>query len=255
MTVSILVVSEGSLMREAFVKLLSADPEITVVGEASSGAEALERAQALAPHVVLMDLSMAGMDGVTATRLMKEKVPDVKVILIGASSDEDTIVGAVRAGARGYVSKSSDGTALLTQIKRAASGGVALSEAMTTKLINAIANEQILADISNNGPSAREREVLALICEGATNKGIAATLVVSENTVRAHVRSLMQKLDAGNRTQLAIYALHNGMDGNQGAQAVKPVTVQRPTLYSTLGRRGILSSTLGTALPARRAMA
>jgi DNA-binding NarL/FixJ family response regulator len=253
MTVKMLVAAEGSLMREAFVRLLSADPEIDVAGEASSGQEALESVRLLAPQVVLMDLSMQGMDGIETTRLIKAQAPDVKVILIGASTDEGAVVEAVRAGARGYVSKSTDGDALIALIKRTASGGVGLSDAMTAKLISALAVEQVTEDIPTAGPSAREREVLALVREGATNKAIAQVLKVSENTIRAHIRSLMQKLDAENRTQLAIYAMRNGIERESSARTRESMSpgARRPVMVSGASPRGILTPASTDALPTR----
>jgi two-component system nitrate/nitrite response regulator NarL len=211
MSVRILVVAEHTLVREAIVKLLGADHETEVVGEAANGPEAIDKMRDLAPHVVLMDLSMTGMDGIEATRLLKAESPDTQVILVGGSADEETIVEAVRAGARGYITKNTDGSALLEQVKRAKAGGVALSDDMTAKLIDALSREKPANGAPNGNLSAREKEVLGLLCQGATNKEIASTLFVSENTVRAHVRSLMQKLDADNRTQLAIYAMHHGI--------------------------------------------
>ncbi len=253
MTVNILVVADSALVREAFVNLLSADNEIHVIGEASTGEEALEKARSLAPHMVLMDLPTQGTDSVAIVRQLVGEVPDVKVILVGAASDEDTFVEAMRAGARGYLSRSNTGTTLLDQIKRTAAGGIALSEAMITKLVNALANKQAVATTSDRSPSAREREVLALLCEGTTNKEIASILVVSENTVRAHVRSLMQKLDAQNRTQLAIYAMHNGMEREKEAypRLAASAAAKTALLSSPRPANGLLSSLSRTAIPAK----
>ncbi len=211
MSVRILVVAEHTLVREAIIKLLEEEAETEVVGEASSGPEALIKVRSLSPQVTIMDLSMSGMDGIEATRLIKAESSETQIILVGGEADQDTIVEAVRAGARGYITKNTDGAALMDQIKRAKSGGVALSDDMTAKLIDALSREKSSNGSSSGNLSAREKEVLGLLCQGATNKEIASTLFVSENTVRAHVRSLMQKLDADNRTQLAIYAMNHGI--------------------------------------------
>lgn len=217
MSVRIMVVAEHTLVREAFVKLLGSDSDTEVVGEAANGPEALSMTRTLHPHVVLMDLSMASMNGIEATRLIKRESPDTQVILVGGSADEESIVEAVRAGARGYITKNTDGAALMDQIRRARSGGVALSDDMTAKLIDALSREKPANGQSNGNLSAREKDVLALLCQGSTNKEIASALFVSENTVRAHVRSLMQKLDADNRTQLAIYAMQHGIGQQEKA--------------------------------------
>ena len=236
MTTKVLVVDDHTLVRQGIVRLLSSDKSLEVVGEASNGFEALEKCKELHPEVVLMDLYMPGLDGISVTRLIKREMPEVQVVLITASPEEEDIVEAVQAGARGYIPKTTDGATMIRQLKQAVLGGVALSEDMTTKLVTALAHKTN----GFNTPGAnsyalltqREKEALALISQGKTNKEIAESLVVSVNTVRAHVRSLMQKLNLDNRTQLAIYGLRQGFGvdadgGRSGSQMMQASHMQQ----------------------------
>lgn len=212
--IRVLVVEDHTLVREGIVKILSSDKGIEVIGEAGNGFEALTKTRELKPDAVLMDLYMPGMDGFAATRLIKREMPQVHVIVLTVSNEEDDILEAVRAGARGYIVKSVDASDLIMQLKQVVSGAVAMSEDMTNKLVTGLARKNHTshepdADL-RTALTQREKEVLALIAQGATNKGIAASLIISEHTVRAHVRSLMQKLNLDNRTQLAVYGIREG---------------------------------------------
>ena len=231
MTTRVLVVDDHTLVRQGIVRLLSSDKQIEVVGEAANGFEALERTKELKPDVVLMDLYMPGLDGVSVTRLIKREMPNIQVVLITASPEEADIVEAVQAGARGYIPKTTDGVTLIKQLKQAVSGGVALSEDMTSKLVMALSHKTNGTTSNGNSSFAlltqREKETLALISQGKTNKEIADALVVSVNTVRAHVRSLMQKMNLDNRTQLAIHGLREGF-GLEGTESRTPASAGAP---------------------------
>jgi len=212
--IKVLVADDHALVRQGMVRVLSADRDLQIIGEASNGIAAIEMARKLKPDVIMADLYMPGLDGIALTRLVKQEMPEVQVVLVTASAKEEDVVEAVRAGARGYILKSSDPTAAIKQIKQAAQGGVALSEDVTMKLVTAIAHK---SEGSSSGTTARyaaltarERDVLALVAQGKTNKEISTALIVSVNTTRAHVRSLMQKLNLENRTQLAIHSLREG---------------------------------------------
>ncbi len=239
MATRVLVVDDHTLVRQGIVRLLSMDKQVEVVGEATNGFEALERAKELQPDVVLMDLYMPGLDGVSATRLIKRELPNTQVVLITASPEEADIVEAVQAGARGYIPKTTDGATLIKQLKQAVSGGVAFSEDMTSKLVIALAHKTNGHTANGNNPFAlltqREKETLTLIAQGKTNKEIADALVVSVNTVRAHVRSLMQKLNLDNRTQLAIHGLREGFGlegGSDGRSTANMPAARRPSVAS-----------------------
>jgi two-component system nitrate/nitrite response regulator NarL len=224
MGIRMLVVEDHTLVRQAIVSLLADDDMIEVVGEASNGSYAVAKACELQPDVVLMDLYMPGIDGIAATRLIKRELPDTQVILLTVSNDENDILKAVQAGARGYILKNSDATSVIQQIKQVISGRVALSDVMVGKLLCGLANDHPAALADTTQPiTPREREVLELISHGTTNKEISTALSISENTVRAHVRSLMQKLNLYNRTQLAVYKIREGFglaSGNHRNQDV-----------------------------------
>ena len=214
MTARLLVVDDHTLVRQGIVKLLAAQDDLEVVGEASNGFEAVTKARELNVDAVLMDLYMPGLDGVAATRLIKGELPNAEVIVLTASDDEDDLFEAIQAGARGYILKSIDNEGFIRQLQQVLTGSVGMAEDLTTKLVTGLARRGSGTLGSNRTEqeaiTAREKEVLGEIAKGATNKDIAATLYISENTVRAHVRTLMQKLHMENRTQLAVYGVHEG---------------------------------------------
>ena len=218
MTTRVLVVDDHVLVRQGIVRLLQDEADIEVVGEASNGFEAVNKAVDLEADLVLMDLYMSGLDGVAATRLIKRQLPNVEVIIVTASDEEDDLLEAIQAGARGYVIKSVDISDLVQQIRQVIIGGVGMTAELTTKLVTGLArkgSKSLNADLTKRDSlTGREKEVLGLIAQGATNKEIAASLTISENTVRAHVRTLMQKLNLDNRTQLAVYGVHEGLTVN-----------------------------------------
>jgi two-component system NarL family response regulator len=216
MRIRLLVAQNSTLLRQGLIRLLSGDRDIEVIGEASNGVEALQKTKEIRPDAVLLDRNLPGLDGIAATRLITREVPGTKVVLLSfADGGEDqSVLEAVRAGARGYVTQATSAANLIQHIKQVVAGGVALSDEITSKLLDSLARDLDVIDGSRSEPDAlltsRERAVLNLICQGAPNKEIASTLFISENTVRAHVRSLMQKMKADNRTRLAIQAVKYG---------------------------------------------
>ena len=214
MTVRLLVVDDHTLVRQGIVKLLEGVDQIEVVGEACNGFEAVSKARELDVDAVLMDLYMPGLNGVAATRLIKRDLPAVEVIVLTVSEEEDDLFEAIEAGARGYILKSIDTFGLIRQLRQVLSGGVAMNDDLTSRLVTGLARRGSGSlRPGRAGPedfTNREREVLTQISKGASNKDIASTLVISQNTVRAHVRTLMQKLHVENRTQLAVYGVYEG---------------------------------------------
>ena len=223
MTVRLLVVDDHTLVRQGIIKLLEGVDQIEVVGEACNGFEAVSKARELDVDAVLMDLYMPGLDGVAAARLIKRDLPDVQVIMLTVSEEEDDLFEAIQAGARGYIMKSVDTFGLIRQLKHVLSGGVAMNDDLTSRLVTGLARRG--SGTTNRAPSVkeeftvREKEVLSQIAKGASNKEIASVLIISQNTVRAHVRTLMQKLHVENRTQLAVYGVYEGYanDGRKSA--------------------------------------
>lgn len=214
MVTRLLLVDDHALVREGVAKLLSDHKEFEVVGETNNGFDAVTMARDLEVNVVIMDMYMPGIDGVSTTRLIKRDLPDVEVIMLTASDDDSDLLEAIQAGARGFVLKQADLKTLVEQLKQVLSGQVGMSADLTTKLVTGIAQRNargVSSDADEVEPlTEREKDVLALISQGSTNKEIAGDLFISENTVRAHVRSLMQKLHRENRTQLAVYGVHHG---------------------------------------------
>lgn len=208
----VLLADDHLLVREGIAKILSTHPEFEIVGEADDGAEAVDKARQLRPDVVLMDLRMPRMQGIAAIRLMKEEMPEICVIALTVSDDEEDITGAMRAGARGYILKSADASQVTHQILQAMSGTVALSADLTTRLVSGLGRRAPgpFAPPSSTELTDREKEVLGLVAKGLSNKTIAITLTISEHTVRAHLRALMQKLNMENRTQVAVSAIRQG---------------------------------------------
>jgi len=222
MAFKILVVDDHSLVRQGIIRLLKTDKDIEVVGEGDNGYNALEKAEQLKPDVILMDLYMPGLDGIAATRLIKKNMPDVCIIILTVSEEEEDIMEAVYAGAQGYILKNTDPSSFVQQVKGAFTGEVALGSDMVKRLITAMRHKSKTPSNQktdqHNTLSDREKEVLALISKGLTNKEIAASLYISINTTRTHIRALMQKLNLDNRTQLATYAMREGLTGTSTSE-------------------------------------
>jgi len=190
---------------------LSLDAELEVVGEAEDGSVALRQAKELHPDVVLMDMLMPVMDGVTATRAIRTECPDTEVIALTSVLDDSSVVGAVKAGAIGYLLKDTNAEELCRAIKAAAAGQVQLSPQAAARLISEVRTP----DVPPTTLSDRETEVLLLIARGMANKEIAAELMIGEKTVKTHVSSILNKLGVQSRTQAALYAAQIGLTALQ----------------------------------------
>jgi len=195
-------------MRAAF----ELEPDITVVGESSNGAEALAKMSVLAPQVILMDVRMEKMGGIEACREIKSRYPDVHVLMITSYSDDKAVVASILAGASGYLLKNVSRTELLRAIRLVASGQSLLNPDATkqaTTRLTTLATGGIQAQAPGDELTEREREVLALIARGYTNKQIAETLVVSEKTARNHVSHILEKLGLSRRSEAAAFAVEH----------------------------------------------
>jgi DNA-binding NarL/FixJ family response regulator len=209
--VRVLVVDDQRLIREGIASLLSIQEGIEVVGTAEDGQEAIEQALALSPHVILMDVRMPVMDGVTATAALARQLPHSQVLMLTTFDDEEYIVKALQAGAKGYLLKDIPVSDLAQAIRLTHSGIYQLDPSVAGKLINAFQRADSSSESVSHHPALeslteREREVLRLIATGATNREIAAQLVVSEGTVKNHVSNILSRLGLRDRTQAAIYA-------------------------------------------------
>jgi len=190
-------------------------PDYDVVGEAATGSEAVELAQRLEPDLVLLDLSLPGIGGLALLRLLGQQQPNMKKIVVTASEDDADILEAVQAGANGYVLKTASVDSLMEQLKDVGTGGVAMTEQVTQKLMHALTKQQSASPLDerqlHQSLKPQDAEILDLVAQGMTNREIAEMLTMSEHTVRAHVRGLMHKLNVENRTQLAVYSTRASM--------------------------------------------
>jgi DNA-binding NarL/FixJ family response regulator len=207
MPIRILIADDHSVVRQGLRMFLSLDPELEVIGEAENGEEAVARARALNPDVVLMDMLMPVMDGVTATTQIRSELPDTEVIALTSVLDDGTVVGAVRAGAIGYLLKDTEADELCRAIKAAAAGQVQLSPDAATRLMREVRTPDEPAQALTD----REGDVLRLLAQGKANKEIAAELTIGEKTVKTHVSNILLKLDVRSRTQAALYAAQHGL--------------------------------------------
>ena len=212
MTVRILIADDHALFRDGLRSLLDAQG-YDVVGEAKNGREAVRLAAELRPDFVLMDVSMPELDGISATRLIASDMPEVKVIILTASEDESKLFDAIKAGAQGFLLKNLEADAFFDMIDRASRGEPALTPALARKLLQEFAKPPeptAPPPTEDEMLTAREREVLELMVEGTTsNRRLAQRLNVSENTVKFHVRNILDKLRVHNRAEVVGYALRN----------------------------------------------
>ena len=211
----ILIADDHALFREGLVALLNAQEDLTVVGEAANGLDALQKARALQPHLVLMDINMPDYDGLDAAMAIKQEMPQVKVMMLTMLSDDEHLFNAIKGGAEGYMLKNVSAREMLEGIRAVFRGEVALSPLLAARIVREFAREpapargmgtQVVEELS-----AREQEVLRLAAGGARNKEIAAALSISEHTAKAHMRSILDKLHVQSRAEAAAYALRKGL--------------------------------------------
>jgi NarL family two-component system response regulator LiaR len=212
-SITVLLVDDHPLVRQGVRAFLETQPDIQVVGDASSGGEALQRAAESAPDVVLMDLLMPGMDGVETTRRLKAISPRSQVIMLTSYHDDGHVLPALRSGALSYLLKDVGADELADAIRKAARGDVVLHPRIAAQVIGALhGNSKPNADNPAEPPlTTREIEVLRLIATGISNAEIAEQLFVSEKTVKSHVSNILGKLHLADRTQAAVYAFRQGI--------------------------------------------
>ena len=226
----VLIADDDHLMRAGIVELLGGDPEMEIVGEASTGREAVERACRLAPDVVLMDVRMPDLDGIAATRELSRAAPGVRVLILTTFEQDDYVFGALRAGASGFLLKRTRPEELITAVHTISAGDALLSPSVTRRVIERMAQQPTpnLADQAKlDALTRREREVLELIARGLSNREIAAALVVEESTVRTHVRRILMKLDLRDRVQVVIFAYETGVNLPAGGATGRANPVNR----------------------------
>ena len=210
MPIRVLITDDHSVVRQGLRMFLGLDPELEVVGEASNGAEAVSMAAELRPNVVLMDLLMPVMDGIAATTAIRKTLPGIEVVALTSVLEDASVVGAVRAGATGYLLKDTDADELRRAVKAAASGQVQLSPQAASRLMR-----EVRAPESPETLTERETDVLRLLAEGQANKEIARSLHIGEKTVKTHVSNILAKLGVQSRTQAALHAMRIGLVATQ----------------------------------------
>jgi DNA-binding NarL/FixJ family response regulator len=212
METTVLLVDDHTILREGLRMVLESQPQIKVVGEASDGREAVDMVDQLRPKVVVMDIAMPGLNGLDATRQIKKRWPDTRVVILTMHENQQYLTQIVRAGATGAVLKRSAGTELLTAVTAAATGHSYFSPSIASMLVDDYRARLDSEDLDNPDIlSDREREVLQLIAEGKTNQEIADSLFLSIKTVQTHRAHILRKLDAHDRTDLVKYAIKMGM--------------------------------------------
>ncbi len=210
-SIRVLVVDDHPIVRDGLKAVLSTQSDFEVVGEASNGAEAVRQAMALQPDVVLLDLEMPDVNGVEALRQLRAQSPDMKVIVLTAFDTDDLIVGAVRAGANGYLLKGAPREEIFQALRVVSEGGSLLQPIVASKLMRHIEERSLERQLPREPLTEREMEVLQLLAQGKMNKEIAAALVISERTVKFHVSAILGKLGAGNRTEAVTMAAQRGL--------------------------------------------
>jgi DNA-binding NarL/FixJ family response regulator len=211
----VLIADDDDLMRAGLVELLTADPDIEIIGQASTGREAVERTRRLAPDVVLMDVRMPDLDGIAATRELSRTTCGARILILTTFEQDDYIFGALRAGASGFLLKRTRPEELIAAVHTIAAGDSLLSPSVTRRVIDRMA-QQPLPELSAHGTlealTPRERDVLELVARGLSNREIAAALVVEESTVRTHVKRILMKLNLRDRVQAVILAYEIGLN-------------------------------------------
>lgn len=211
---SVVIAEDHTILRAGLKALLSADPTFEVIGEADNGRDAIRRVLELKPDLVIMDLSMPGMNGMDALKEIKNRMPEVKTLVLTVHSEEEYVLSSLQAGANGYVLKDATQNELLIAAERVLAGKTYLSPDVTEKVVSSYLN--------TNGPNQepvtrwdtvtqRERQILKLIAEGHTNKSMSDYLCISVKTVEKHRANLMKKLDLHSVSALTTYALEKGI--------------------------------------------
>lgn len=209
----VLLVDDHVLFRKGLASLMASRPEVQVVGEAADGMEALEKTRELRPELVLMDINMPGHNGLWATRLIKQEMPRVRIVMLTVSDEEEDLFEAIKSGAQGYLLKNLRPESLFELLKGVSKGESPVSPVVAAKILKEFKRQVHEAPVPSPGVAltSREREVLQLVASGASNKEIAAHLHITEGTVKNHLHNVLEKLHLENRVQAAAYVLRQGI--------------------------------------------
>jgi DNA-binding NarL/FixJ family response regulator len=211
--VRVVLVDDDDLMRAGLRSVLASDETIEVVGEAADGREAIERIRDLQPHLVLMDIRMPDVDGISATREVLSALPEVKVVVLTTFEQDDYIFDALNAGASGFLLKRTKPEELIAAIHTVAAGDSLLSPSVTRRVIDrmAVQPSAVRASERLDALTPRELEVLELVARGLSNREIADSFVIEESTVKTHVKRILMKLGLRDRVQAVIFAYETGL--------------------------------------------
>ncbi len=209
--ITVLLVDDHAWVRGSVAQALSLSDAIEVIGQANNGEEGVQKAQELSPDVVVMDLDMPVLGGVEATRQIRAAAPSTQVLVLTVSESENDLFAAMAAGAKGYLLKNAGSDDLHTAVLHISQGGVLVSPIMATTMLSQFTEVENKAAKKETGLSAREEEVLQSVAQGASNKEVAATLFITENTVKTHLRNIMEKLHVVNRSQATAFAVRAGL--------------------------------------------
>lgn len=207
MSIRILVVDDHHVVRKGLVFFFRTQPDLEIVGEAANGKEAVELANSLKPDLILMDLVMPEMDGIEATKRIKQQHPDMKIMMLTSFSDQDHVLPALEAGASGFQLKDIQPDELVTSLKKIMNGENQLHPKATSHLMNTFTNRGRQDKGRVEELTKRELDVLQEIAKGKSNKEIASSLFITEKTVKTHVSNVLAKLELADRTQAALYAV------------------------------------------------
>ena len=215
MNINVLIADDHKILREGLASILNNVQGIHVIGQASDGEEAIRMAEELKPHVILMDLEMPYVNGIVATRVVKERIPSIKVLILSAFSEDERILEAMKAGASGYVVKRVGPEDLVAIIKACYQGEILVSPYLANLVLSEHFGSQA-GEGSGGGEfsivlSRQDHTILSLIVEGLSNEKIAELIHVSRDTVKIHIKHIFEKLQVHNRTQAAVVALEKGL--------------------------------------------
>jgi NarL family two-component system response regulator LiaR len=208
-TIRILITDDHAVVREGLRTLIGTEPGMEVIGEAEDGLEAVQKACALRPDVILLDMVMPRMDGLEAIIEIKRECPEARILVLTSFSDDETVFPAIKAGALGYLLKNATPERLLNAIRDVHQGKPSMSSDIANKLMCELQRTSDLPP-TEEPLTEREMDVLRLVAQGLTNQEIAESLVIGDGTVRTHVSNILGKLHLANRTQAALYALREG---------------------------------------------
>lgn len=209
--IQVLIADDHTLFRAGLHALLKLFPEIQVVGEASTGDEAIAKAEALQPDIILMDLQMPGVNGIEATRRIVRASPRIGIIVVTMFEDDSSVFSAMRAGARGYILKEAGEEEVLRAIRAVAEGEAIFSPAIARRLVHFFSESRQTSDLAFPELTGREREILDLIARGESNAAIVQRLVLSPHTVRNHISNIFSKLQVADRTEAILRARDAGL--------------------------------------------